>query len=271
MLHDGLAGTEGTRNCRHTAGGNGEERINNPLSRYHGRLRRKLFLIGTAAADRPALKHGNVMLLALVVLHHGDHIFQLRRALINLRDCTADAVGHHDLVLHNGAFLHRAQHRTCLNLIALDDLGLEAPLLFAVQAGDLNAAADTLAALIPNDRQRALNAIKDGLDQARSQLHGKRSAGGFHRLPGAKARSLLIDLNGGAVAAQLDDLAHEAVTAHAHHVIHSGVGHVFRDNQGAGNLYNGSLCHGQTPFSSLLNRISAPMAFSTFAFTRRIP
>ena len=72
-----------------------------------------------------------------------------------------------------------------------------------------DAAGDAVARLLADDVQRALDAVINGFDEARRMLHGKRRAGGFHGLAGADAAGLFINLDGRAVAAQLDDLADE--------------------------------------------------------------
>ena len=85
--------------------------------------------------------------------------------------------------------------------IALHHLGHEGPLLFAVQRRHLDAAGDAVARRLADGGQRALNAVKNGFDEAGPQFDRQRLAGGHHRLPRAQARGFLVDLDGGHIAA----------------------------------------------------------------------
>ena len=95
-----------------------------------------------------------------------------------------------------------------------------------------DAAGDAVPRLLPDLGEGALDAVVDGLDEARAQLHGKGCAGGEHGLAGADAAGLLVDLDGGAVISQLDDLAYQLLFRHTDHVEHLHVRHAACHDEG---------------------------------------
>ena len=155
---------------------------------------------------------------------------------------------HHDLVQHNGSLLHGADDVAAADLVA----GLchrdKVPQLIGVQGGHFHAAGQVGAGLFHDLLQRTLDAVVDILDQTGAKLHAQGSAGGFHRGAGSQAGGLLIDLDGGPAAGHGQDLADQALVAHAHHIGHIGVLQTLGDDQRAGNFYNGS-AHAKTPFT----------------------
>ena len=208
MLHDRLAAAERAGNRCHAALGDGEERINDALAGDHRLSRRKLLLIRTAAADGPLLQHGHFH-LAVFARDAGNGRHDVRFALEDPRQLAGDAIGHHHAVLDGLGLLHGAEDVAGNELVPDFCHGLERPKALMVKRIHNDAAGDAVARLLADDVQRALDAVINGFDEARRKLHGKRRAGGFHGLAGADAAGLFINLDGRAVAAQLDDLADE--------------------------------------------------------------
>ena len=95
-----------------------------------------------------------------------------------------------------------------------------------------DAARDAVPRLLPDLGEGALDAVVDGFDEARPQLHGQGRAGGEHGLTGADAAGLLVDLDGGPISAKLDDLADELLLRHADHVEHLHVRHAACHDEG---------------------------------------
>ena len=143
-----------------------------------------------------------------------------------------------DLMQHRGRLRHRAQDVAAHHLVADLGGGGEVPLLLMVQGGDFHAPGDAGAHLLHDLLQRALDAVVDALDHARAKLHAHGRAGGDHLRAGSKARSLLIDLDGGGIALHRQDLADQALGAYTDHVGHIGVRQARGHYQRPGNFNN---------------------------------
>ena len=231
MLDHGLAAAEGAGHGGHAALGHREQGVDDPLAGDHGLRGGQLFLIGTAPAHGPALEHGELDLLA-VLLQLGDGGDDVGLALEDPGELAGHAGGHHDLVGDDLRLLDGAQHVAAGELVAHLGHGGEAPQLLVVQGVHHDAARDPVPRLLPDLGEGALDAVVDGLDEARAQLHGQRRAGGEHGLAGADAAGLLVDLDGGAVISQLDDLAYQLLFGHADHVEHLHVRHAACHDEG---------------------------------------
>ena len=76
----------------------------------------------------------------------------------------------------------------------------------------------------PVARRRALqgplDAVEDLAQQTRADLHRQGRPLPHHRVAGPDAAGVLVDLEGGHLAVQGDDLADEARRPHLHHLIH---------------------------------------------------
>ena len=148
----------------------------------------------------------------------------------------------------------------------------EVPLLLVVNGGDLNAAGDGVAAALHDFFQGALNAVINIFNHAGSQLDAQGEAGGFHRNAGAKAGGFLVDLNGGCIAAHLDDLTDQTLRTYADYVIHIGVRQTLGNHQRTGNLDNSTGCHSlsflyakfrfNSPIKVYLRLLLAPQSFA---------
>ncbi len=259
VLHHGLAGAEGTGHGGGAALGDGEHGVDDALAGLERCHRRELLLIGTADADGPLLHHGQLPDLTLVGADLGDHVLNGVAAFRgDPLHGAADAVGHHDLVEDGAGLRHGAQHVAADDLVARLSHGGPLPLLVAGQRGHLDAAGDVGAHPLDDLLQRALDAVVDVLDQAGTQLHAQRRAGGHHVGAGAQAGGLLIDLDGGALAGHIQDLADQTLGTYADDVGHIGVGHAVRHHQRAGYFDDLSHILRCSPFKRCLRPRRAP-------------
>ena len=108
------------------------------------------------------------------------------------------------------------------DLVALLLRGDKVPFLLLVQCGDDETPADEVAALLPEDVERPLDAVVDRREEARAQLDREGLARVDDLLPRPHAGRVLVDLEGRGVALELDDLAHEAQVADPDDVEHPG-------------------------------------------------
>ena len=273
MLHDGFTRAERTRHRRHTALGDGEQRVDDALTRHERDIRRQLAAIGTPDTHRPRL-HQRQRYIAVI---GGDRVHRVRHrvvALGNGGDSAAHVVRQHNLVGHHGGFLYHTDRVAADHAVADRDGRSEVPVLVARQRRHLHAALQIGAAHLHDLRQRALDAVEDRADQTRSELHTQRFARGHHFLARSQSGCLLIHLNRRLVTVHFDDLTDQPFLADAYHVEHVRVPHAFRDDQRTGDLGDRSLRHITIPFDkgqSLLNMISEPTAFSTACFSHVRP
>ena len=238
MLHHGLAGAEGSGDCRCAALGDGEHGVDDPLAGAQGPLGGILLCIGTAHTDGPLLKHGEGDFPAVLGLEGGDGLRHVEGAALDGGDGAAHGGRHHDLMEHNGRLLDRAQDVTADDLIAHLGHRVELPLLLVVHGGDLHAAGDAGTHLLHDLLQRTLDAVINALDHAGAKLHAHRRAGGLHLGAGAQTRGLLIDLDVGGVTLHGQDLTDQALGADTDHVGHIGVRQARSHHQRPGNFNN---------------------------------
>ena len=118
--------------------------------------------------------------------------------------------------------------------------GVKVPDALAVERGHLDTAGDVGAGQVADLGQRALDTVIDILQHAGAKLHRQRHTGSLDFRAGAKARGLLVDLDGRAVAGHIQDLADQALLTDTHNVGNVGIGKAVRHDQRAGNFCNGS-------------------------------
>ena len=82
--------------------------------------------------------------------------------------------------------------------------------------------------------ERALNTVVDATHAARPKLQRKWLARAGDGVAHGQTGGLLVHLDGGAVLLKTDDLAHKAVVADAHKLVHRRAKHIIGDDDGAG-------------------------------------
>ena len=177
------------------------------------------------------------------------------------------AVRHHNFVQNNGCFLHGTHYVACNQFVADLSHGDKVPLAVSVHAVYFDTAPDTRARLLHEDVQRTLNTVKNTFDKSRSKLHRQGRARAYDFVADLQSACFLVDLNAGFIAAQFDYFADKLFVGYLYNVVHFHVGKIFRNDQRSADLCNSSY----HLLSSLLNRISTPMAFSTSALMPAIP
>ena len=233
MLDNGLAAAEGAGYRRHTAFGDGEQRVNHALAGNHGFRGRQFFFIRTAAAHGPGLEHRVLRHVAVFVLDLVNGIQDGGLAAVHPLHGAFLPGRQHDLVQHGRGLLDHADDVAADYVVADAHLGFKFPFFLAVQLGNLHAAGDAVARLFIQHVQGTLDAVEDAFNQPRGQLHGQRRAGGFHRLAGSQACRFFIYLNGGHVAPQFDYLADQMLLADTDHVVQFYVAHAAGNDQRA--------------------------------------
>ena len=218
MLNDGLARAEGAGNGGGAALCDGEQGIDDTLTRVHGTCGDEFSGVGSVNTDRPALHHAQLVLNALFVLQHRDGIRHGEAALFHGQQGAAQSGGHHYLMGDRAGLLHGADNVAAGELIPRLRGGNEVPLLAAVERGNVGAAADARAGHLAYLGQGALDTVIDILQHAGPELNGHGHARCLDHRAGAEAGGLLINLNGGLVSAHIKYLAYKSLGAHAHNV-----------------------------------------------------
>ena len=127
------------------------------------------------------------------------------------------------MVAHHDIFLYITDEISGNDVISFFHQRLKLPELIPVKGRHLDAPGDAGAGDGPDRLQRALNAVINRFNHAGAQFHGKGCAGGLHHVPGADAGGFFINLNGGLVAAHLQDLADQLLGANPYHIGHVGI------------------------------------------------
>ena len=202
-------------------------------------MRRVFAPVRPAHTHRPFLHHGQLHQASVGFLQHGNGLRHGEAAALNRDQRALHARRQHDFVQNRLCFLHRAQHVAPGQLVAGFGHGGKLPQLFPVQRGHFYPAGQVVAAaFFTNGLQRALNAIVNGLDQARAQLYRQRGAGGDHFRAGAKAGCLFIYLDRGVTACHIQNFSDKALLAHTDNIGHIGLFHPRSHHQRPGDLYD---------------------------------
>ena len=243
MLDNGFTASEGARHGGHTALGNREEGIHNPLSGHKRSLRRQFFEIWTAFADRPFLHHRK---LPVAFLGGDDsHCFLNGEfTAFNLFYRTFDAVGNHNFLDYDYGFLDGSEDIAGLHLVAGLYGGNKLPFFITFQGRNLNPPLQVVASGRLHDIiQRSLDPVINTGDQARPEFHRQRNLHRFHRFPRSESGGLLIYLNGGFVSVHLNYLTDQTLAAYTDHVEHVGISHPLCNYQGACHFFNRTFAH----------------------------
>lgn len=240
LRNDGLAAPESAWDGNGTTLDRGEQGVEHTLADNEGPVGGLLLGGGTGHTDGPCLHHAVLGLLA-VELDLEDLLVDGVLALGgDLGDGAAAARGEDDLVLGDERVLvDDTPDVTARDVVADLHLGLELPLLGAVEGGDGHSAGDVDALGGVGDLlEGSLDTIVDVVKQAWAQLDGEGLSGpqdgvanrhtgcsflmsAFHvwryGQKGCGRRTcLLVDLNGGLVAVDSDDFSHQLVVADFH-------------------------------------------------------
>ena len=91
------------------------------------------------------------------------------------------------------------------------------PFLSRVLRMEREAPADAASGRSGDGAQGAADAVKDIVQDTRTQRDTKRTAGGFYRIAWGKPRGILKDLNRGESGGKANDLACQAFPSHVDH------------------------------------------------------
>merc|ERR1719453_2390039 len=229
-----LAAPEGARHRARPAERRREEGVDHALAREHRHLARELLHEGPALAHRPEVRQAHLVHLAVRV----DLDERVLRRVAALADDPLHAArelrrDHHAVLTEETVLANRADDVAAAHQVAnTDRLRHELPLLRHVQRRDVNAARHKhrLRHRL-NLLERALDAVENVVKDARAELQRERLAGLDDRVTDRQPRGVLVHLNAGRVALDLDDLAHELLPADAHHLVHLRARHATRHDQ----------------------------------------
>ena len=232
MLRDRLAGAERAGDARDAAFDEREERVDHARTGDERLARADLARVRTRHAHRPRLHEGEIVQLAGVVAQLRHRVGHRVRSARDLHDLTGERRRHHDAVLDHHVLLHRADDVTAAHTRTRGECGYELPPLLAVETRRRDAAREEGARFRLERIKRALHTVVDRLEHPGAELHRQRRTRRYDGHAGAEALGLLVYLYRGAIAPHLDDLAHEALFAHADQVVHPGVRQADRHNEG---------------------------------------
>mmetsp|Transcript_40100 Transcript_40100/g.123888 ORF Transcript_40100/g.123888 Transcript_40100/m.123888 type:complete len:654 (-) Transcript_40100:17-1978(-) len=240
---DGLAAAEGTRDGARAALDGREEGVEDALAGEQRVVARLLLGDGARRADGPAVHQLDLLLLAVELDLHDVILERVVARLRDVRDAALHARRQHDgVVVQQGVLGDVTEDVAAGDHVADAHLGLEVPLLLAVERGHLDALGDEDVLDHAEDGvERALDAVEDLAHDARAELERERLAGAVDGVAHGEAAGLLVHLDRGGVALKADDLADEAERADLHQLVHGSAGHAVGDDDGAGHGLDGAL------------------------------
>ncbi len=167
-------------------------------------------------------------------------------------------MGQHDSVFYHTGLLYRANDIAGTYLITRLNAGFERPAPLPIEPYHRYAPLDAITEMISQGRQWPLNTVKDGLQQARTELGRQRLPRRDYRSTGSQTCRLFIYLDTYLIPANLNNLSDQARLAHAAHVVHPRLGKAFSNDKRSGDFHNPAT----HVHSSFPGKMSTPTAFS---------
>jgi hypothetical protein len=271
LRNDSLAATESTGDTDSTTLDTGEKGVEDTLTDNERRIGAELVVYWTRDTDGPLLHHHVLELLALEFDLEDLLVDGVASSLGDTGDGTASSGRKKDLVVVEQRVLpDGTENVTTGDVVANLVLGgLEVPLSLTVQGGHVDTAGNVDAVgNVRDGLEGALDTVVDGLHQTRAELDGQRLAGSVDGVTdrdtscvgsvnrvcfvcGCKRTRLFVDLDGGLVVVDSDNLTDETVLADfdlgflvwrikcgrqigTYEFVHGDTDHVLGDNDGTG-------------------------------------
>mmetsp|Transcript_30036 Transcript_30036/g.64386 ORF Transcript_30036/g.64386 Transcript_30036/m.64386 type:complete len:638 (+) Transcript_30036:135-2048(+) len=223
-----------------------EETVDDAKTRDEGDVSGQLLGDGTRTADGPKVAQGQVVgsVLALVVHLHHDVVHQesllaIRAGGVDLGHGSVDVGRHQDAMgMDDLILVHDSHDVSPGDGLPLLDVGRgEGPPHIPRQTRNVHTLGHVdVSALLEDALQRTLDPIENRPHDSGSQLDGQRLLLPQDGISHGQAGGVLVDLDGGRVALELDDLADELGVAHADEFVHGRAGHAVGDDEGAGHF-----------------------------------
>jgi len=149
-----------------------------------------------------------------------------------------DLVAVDDLVLVDDAEDVSAGDRLAL----AEAVVLEDPVLVPGQGGDVDSLGDVdVAGGLEDVLEGTLDTVENGSHNSGAELHGKRLALTEDGVSDGQTGGILVDLDGGGVALELDDLSDELGVSDTDKLVHRCSAHAVSDDQRSGDLEDESV------------------------------
>jgi len=234
LRNAGLTATEGTGNSASTTKNGREERVEDTLTSEKRIFRGELLSARTRLTHRPVVGHANVDITTLLISHLSDNILEgVGAGRSSPSKSTSDVGRAKNLVITDQRVLvHGTENGTTSDEVTdseADSLEIPRLLVVKVVTRETTRNEDGVRHL-GNDSQRALNTIENGVHDTGTKLDLKRSAGTKNGITDSKTRSILIDLNGGSITDELNDLTDESVGTDTNEFVHTGTRHLISNN-----------------------------------------
>jgi len=223
LRNDSLPTAEGPGNGGGSALDTWKEGVQDALAGQEGTVAGQLVLHRTTLAHRPNLEHGVPRDLVFELRFH-DHVVHavVSRRSQPLDPPVASGREHQPVIVHHAVLENRSVYVPAGHQIVDLELGGGKRVRDVPRQGrDIDALGyvDGVGQLADRP-QGSLDAIEDAAHDPGAQFHGQRLAGLVDGVSDTHARSVLVHLDGGHVALQTDDLAHQLVVSHADQLVH---------------------------------------------------
>mmetsp|Transcript_125902 Transcript_125902/g.187926 ORF Transcript_125902/g.187926 Transcript_125902/m.187926 type:complete len:462 (-) Transcript_125902:85-1470(-) len=235
-----LAAAERARHSAGSAEHGREQSVEHTLASEERVVASELLSHGARVTHGPELGHGELLaaaarsldlddlLLQVVVAGRGDPLDAARLARV-----------HHDGVVDKLVLLDHAVDVSARDQRAngVVGRGAERPGLLHVQRLHVDTSGDEHGSgLLHDDLQRTLDSVENLVHDTRTQHHRQRLTGTLNRVTNAETGGLLVNLDGGGISLETDDLSDEAEGSDTHKLVHSGSLHLLGNHHGSGNL-----------------------------------
>jgi hypothetical protein len=233
LRNNSLSASESTGNAHGTTLNTREQRIEDTLSDNQRAIGRELLSRRTGHPHRPSVHHA-VLSLGTVEVKLQDLLINSVASFVgDAGNGTLGAGWEQDLVLAEKTVLENGTEDVAAGDVVadLELAGCEVPLLLTVERGQVDTAGNVNAVGVVGDTlERALDTVVNGLHQTGAELDGQGLSRADDRITDSDTgwdtsvyrrritrdwrTSLLVDLNGGLVGVDSNDLSYQALVAY---------------------------------------------------------
>jgi hypothetical protein len=235
LTDDSLAASKSTRNTHSSTLNTGKKGVKHTLADDERPVRRKLLGTWARHTNRPLVHHAVFGLDSVELELQNLRVHGVAALVCKTGNGSLGTRRQHDLMVVDQTVLENTTEDISAGDVVSDLVCArgEVPLLGAVESGDVNTAGNVDAVRrVGNALERALDAVVDGLHETRAELDGEGLAGPHDRIADrhtsclavsdplrpwrSQHTSLFVDLDGGLVGLNSNDLTNEAVVTNAH-------------------------------------------------------
>jgi hypothetical protein len=215
LLDHRLAGAKAARQCDGAALGNGEEQVEDPLTRHEGSVGRQALGHGARSSHGPAVRE----LEGRSIGEASEGLVHAIRTVGDLLELAGSIGRQHHPVLHGAALFHEAQDVAPADPLARLSRRPEAPARIGIERRRRATRRQEVALASGQYLQRPPDPVEHRTQKPGTERNREWAARRLDRFAHRQAAGLLEDLDGGGVSLDADHLAHQPPFTHANQLI----------------------------------------------------